>query len=201
MNGRELYIDLALFALAVFPVMAVIYHRKKRRLEGLQAQLKALLDSEPVDAIRVYSARMDAALSLDHRRGRITLARTGEGTARAYPLADVMSAEIQEDGETVVSTSSSRSLTGAVLGGALLGGAGMILGGLGGSTKSRERRNVRALDLVVTVADIERPRHVLRLLDAPHGARAESDQYKTARSSADELLATIQASLEIASRP
>lgn len=60
---------------------------------------------------------------------------------------DILQVELFEGGNSV--TSSSRSIGGAVVGGALFGGVGAIVGGLGSSTKSSETVNKIEIRLVV----------------------------------------------------
>lgn len=60
---------------------------------------------------------------------------------------DILQVELFEGGNSV--TSSSRSIGGAVVGGALFGGVGAIVGGLGSSTKSSETVNKIQIRLVV----------------------------------------------------
>ncbi|HDR1457428.1 TPA: hypothetical protein QB389_001939, partial [Pasteurella multocida] len=60
---------------------------------------------------------------------------------------DILKVELFEGGNSV--TSSSRSLTGALVGGALFGGVGAIVGGLGGSTKSSATVNKIEIRLII----------------------------------------------------
>lgn len=60
---------------------------------------------------------------------------------------DILKVELFEGGNSV--TSSSRSIGGAVVGGALFGGVGAIIGGLGGSTKSSATVNKIEIRLIV----------------------------------------------------
>ncbi|HHE8717981.1 TPA: hypothetical protein ACPGBK_001201, partial [Haemophilus influenzae] len=70
-----------------------------------------------------------------------------EKTFKYLKAGDILQVELFEGGNSV--TSSSRSIGGAVVGGALFGGVGAIVGGLGSSTKSSETVNKIEIRLVV----------------------------------------------------
>lgn len=70
-----------------------------------------------------------------------------EKTFKYLKADDILQVELFEGGNSV--TSSSRSIGGAVVGGALFGGVGAIVGGLGSSTKSSETVNKIEIRLVV----------------------------------------------------
>ncbi|HHF0348760.1 TPA: hypothetical protein ACPJYY_000015 [Haemophilus influenzae] len=70
-----------------------------------------------------------------------------EKTFKYLKADDILQVELFEGGNSV--TSSSRSIGGAVVGGALFGGVGAIVGGLGSSTKSSETVNKIQIRLVV----------------------------------------------------
>ncbi|MFA9500077.1 hypothetical protein ACERCG_06550 [Mannheimia sp. E30BD] len=66
---------------------------------------------------------------------------------------DILKVELFEDGNSV--NSSTRSIGGAILGGALFGGVGAIVGGLGGSSESKSTANTIEIRLIVN--DKENP--------------------------------------------
>ncbi len=71
-----------------------------------------------------------------------------EGT-KVFSFEDMISVELLESGVTISKKSTARTLGGALVGGVLAGGAGMVVGGLSGS--SRERRKVSSIILKVTL--------------------------------------------------
>lgn len=88
-------------------------------------------------------------LDLDSRR--LAFYRNGDWIVR--PFSDIIGAEIFSEGRTVTQTTGGRSIAGAAVGGALLGPAGMIVGGLGAPTKSTSVQSVNDVRLHINVAD------------------------------------------------
>lgn len=77
-----------------------------------------------------------------------------EGT-KVFSFEDMISVELLESGVTISKKSTARTLGGALVGGVLAGGAGMVVGGLSGS--SRERRKVSSIIVKVTLRDVSNP--------------------------------------------
>jgi hypothetical protein len=194
------FLAVLLCAAALFALLGVLHARKSSRLEAARAKLKETLRGSGIDSRIFYGADASSALGVDEKARRIALAESGEEVARVYAFAGILSAEIAEDGQTVIKTSSTRSIGGAVAGGLLAGPAGFVVGGLGGGSTGRQLRDVRAIDVVVMLADMERPRFSLRVLDAPHGQRAETEEYRAARLDAEKLLGMLRAAIELADR-
>lgn len=105
--------------------------------------------------------------------------------AVAIPLASVRSADIELDGVNVTNskttTTSNRGsqLAGGLVGGAILGPAGLIVGGLsGGSTskaKAVETRIIKSVKVIVRVADRVKPIHTFVFYDSGFGGGYEAD--------------------------
>ncbi len=98
--------------------------------------------------------------------------------AKIYKFKDIMKSEIVENGNTIIETSRGSQVVGAAVGGALLGGAGLIVGGLSG--KKTQKSTIDKIDLVITVSDTSRPIHVLHVLKEKSGSRYE-DKFELAR--------------------
>ena len=200
-NAEEIHLYTYLFfaAAVTFPVLAILHRRKQERISTTKLHLIATLNAAGPSR-RWFGADALSAIGVDAPNRTIHLARNTEQKARTIPFSDLLAAELIEDGATTIKTSSSRSIGGALIGGALLGPAGVVVGGLGGSTTGRQLRDVHAIDVVITVLDMDRPRFVLRVLDAPHGLRAESEGYRSARRDAEELLGVLKVAIETADR-
>lgn len=104
--------------------------------------------------------------------------------AVAIPLSDIRSADIELDGINVTNskttTTSNRGsqLAGGLVGGALLGPVGLVVGGLSGSSTSRARavetRKVKAVKLVIRVADRVEPLRTFVFYDIGYGEGYEA---------------------------
>jgi hypothetical protein len=99
--------------------------------------------------------RQAIALSQDDR-SILHFSLTGNTvTCRTIPFQHLISAEIYEDGDTIMSSARGRTVGGAIVGGLLAGGAGAVVGGLSG--KKRSAATVRNIDLRITVNDTRAP--------------------------------------------
>ena len=100
-------------------------------------------------------------ISIDENSKQICLLTSPP--AKIYNFKDIMKSEIVENGNTTVETSRGSQAVGAVVGGALLGGAGLIVGGLSG--KKTQKKTIDKIDLIITVRNTSRPIHVLHVLE------------------------------------
>ncbi len=67
--------------------------------------------------------------------------------------SDIMNVTYEEDGNTVYSRSTARTVGGAVVGRALLGGVGAIVGGLSGATATNKKVNSMSIKLLLRKID------------------------------------------------
>lgn len=86
------------------------------------------------------------------------------GRIRKYPYSEILSCEIIEDGETTYKKSTSRTVSGAIVGGIIAGGAGAIIGGLSG--KEKEKKEIKYLDFKIVFKDTTNPNFKIRFFDA-----------------------------------
>lgn len=94
-------------------------------------------------------------IALDTTRMKICIADYSFSKPNIFTYKDILSVEITEDEETITKTQRGSQIAGAVVGGALLGGAGAIIGGLSGSKKSRKVTTEVAVKIIVN--DITQP--------------------------------------------
>lgn len=92
-------------------------------------------------------------VSIDEENEKV--AYISKAGTKVFSFEDIISVELLESGETISKKSTSRTLGGALVGGVLAGGAGMIVGGLSGS--SRERRKVSSIIVKVTLRNVSEP--------------------------------------------
>lgn len=93
-------------------------------------------------------------LALDPGSRRFAIGTQG-GPVRVFGFDELIAAEVERDGMTVEKTNRGSQLVGAAVGGALLGPAGLLLGGLTGSKRQESATNRLALKL--TVNDLQSP--------------------------------------------
>ncbi len=121
----------------------------------------------------LYVSPHDAkVIGLNRDGGQIVL-----GTAARpveYDTSRLVSVEIVKDGASISSTNRGSQVAGAALGAALLGPAGLLLGGLSGSKRSRA--TVHSLALKLIMDDRAQPVHTVEFFRSPnkHGTDAKS---------------------------
>lgn len=156
----------------------------RERIEKARQSVQGLISGlEGFTATRTYIAPDGSAgLAIDRTTRCVAIVEGGH-VAKFAP-EDVLSSEIVEDGTSVTRTSRGSQVLGAVVGGALLGGAGAVVGGLSASSTTSER--VHRVELSVTVNDIARPVRTVSLLLESRGISTRERAYLTARSEANE---------------
>jgi len=118
-----------------------------------------------------------AGISFDERTARICIAAAGKDRIlrhRVIAAADIMSGEIFEDGESITRTDRSSQIAGAAVGALVLGGAGLLIGGLSGKTRSSTK--TRRIELRIVVNNTTHPTHDVAFFDGE--TDKNSDAYK-----------------------
>lgn len=95
--------------------------------------------------------------------------------AHSYNYKDILVSEVIIDGETVTKTSRSSQLGGALMGAALTGGIGAIIGGLSGVKTSQEK--VQKVQLKLIVNDIKNPIVLISFLDSAVSISIKDEKY------------------------
>ncbi|MET3657893.1 SHOCT domain-containing protein [Sporosarcina psychrophila] len=104
--------------------------------------------------------------------------------SKVYNYSDIVDFELLEDGESVTQGGLGRAL----VGGALFGGAGAVVGGVTGKRKNKEICN--SLKVKVTLRDINNPVVYISFLSV--ATKKDSFTYKTFYNSAHECLSVLQ---------
>jgi len=94
-------------------------------------------------------------IALDPKERRLAIGNPNGWSVFDYE--DVFGAELDVGEGQIIKTSSSRSLVGAVVGGAAFGAVGAIVGGTGGRTTSTTSKIVEHVVLRVQVRDMDNP--------------------------------------------
>jgi hypothetical protein len=97
---------------------------------------------------------------------------------KAYKYSEILQSEIVEDGESITKTSRVSQIGGALIGGAVAGGIGAIVGGLSGTKKTTD--SVRKITLQIIVDDISKPIRTITFLNKSYTLKKASVEYKEA---------------------
>lgn len=95
---------------------------------------------------------------------------------RVYPARDILQVSVVEDGITVTQTKTSRAsqIGGAIVGGALFGGVGALIGGLSGTKNSVSSEMATAIELQIMVNDAQNPVWVVPFLSCQQSKTTEN---------------------------
>jgi hypothetical protein len=161
-------------------ILQFVLNESKARegLNVLRGRTNALLEharsiSNFTTKESIFGADGITGIAFDEARMTLCLLRTGtEGvTHRLIGYKDLMSAEIFQDGDSITKTVRSSQIGGAVVGGLLLGGVGVVVGGLSG--KKRTTTTINQVVLRVVVNDTSAPLHDVLIFT---GAAAKQSQ-------------------------
>lgn len=103
---------------------------------------------------------------------------------RIVRFNDIISVEIIENGTTVFSKSTTRTIGGSVVGNVLMGGAGAVVGGLSGNTRKADK--VDSISVKILVRDVENPTIMLPLHKG-NDIDTSKDEYKNIKDFANEI--------------
>ncbi len=103
----------------------------KDRLDKIQQNLSSMDDFTP--NMKVIGVRNLYTFAVDNEREKV-LVMVGQ-YKRFVKFEDIISVELIEDNNVLMKKSTGRTIGGSIIGSALAGGAGMIVGGLSGSSK------------------------------------------------------------------
>lgn len=121
---------------------------RKERLNKVQSSVDDFKPSVTVTGIdNLYR------FSVDNDSQRVLLIRNGMKTI--IPFDKIMSVSIDEDNTQIMSKSSLRTVGGTLIGGALAGGAGAIVGGLSGN--STMKKKISKVQVVLKLRDLNNP--------------------------------------------
>ena len=110
----------------------------------------------------------------------------------AIPFSKIEEVEIISNGNTIVKSNRGSQAAGAALGAALLGPAGLIVGGLSGSTTAREK--IEQVKVRIRIQDVVKPLYELVVFNSEQkgGVKPDSFLVKSALAPVEELMARLK---------
>lgn len=104
----------------------------------------------------IYKSAHDrGVIALDHANRRIAVGTVANHVER--PWSDISAVEVEKNGQSVTQTNRGSQVMGAAVGAVLLGPLGLLMGGMSGSKRQKER--VNELSLKVLIDDRTAPVH------------------------------------------
>lgn len=97
---------------------------------------------------------------------------------RVFSFEDIINVELSEDSATVASKSTMRTIGGTLVGGAIAGGAGAVVGGLSGNTNFK--KEVSLVQVKIRLRNLEEPAVIINCFDyisMGHGEVAKKNNF------------------------
>ncbi len=137
---------------------------------AIDRKLKSLSDFHPT--VSSIQTSLTSALAIDAERKKLAILRASatpehEWRHSVYSFDDVVAVELVKDGSSIIKTQRGSQLAAAAIGGALLGPAGLIVGGLSGS--KTQQNMIEKLALKIYVNDLVFPVQEIVFLHWPNG--------------------------------
>ncbi len=111
------------------------------------------------------TSKKDACIAVDSTAKKVMLMKNVNKPSQFQIIdyRDIISVEIIEDGTSVFSKSTTRTVGGALVGNVLMGGAGAVVGGLSGNTKKVDK--IKSISIKILLRSVEEPSVELKLYD------------------------------------
>jgi len=124
--------------------------------ESIKKEIAELKDFDPANVW--YSSDWGRAMALDITRRQLALVQRVQGRlqTRIIDAHHIVSAEIIEDGASLLKTARIGQMGGAAVGGLIFGPLGAVVGGLSGGKRQVDK--ARRIDLDIIVDDMAAPR-------------------------------------------
>ena len=154
--------------------VGVIATRKNKRM--LKSALQGIQDFH---ADEVYTEDTTTMLAVDNKRNKIAIIEQNENyKAYCYEFKDIYQSEVIVDGKTYMRTSTTRTVGRMLIGGAVLGVAGAVVGGM--TAKPDIIDKIKKVQLKITVNNNEKPNHLITFVDAGFSTvNKDNPVYKT----------------------
>jgi hypothetical protein len=181
---------ICLFVIVFVLIAAVVAQANtiKKNQDDIASKLKDIPNFTPTKTLVTPDALGCLAID-DTSRQFCIVTKAGQTLGhKVFPYKDMIASEMFEDGQTLTKTSRSSQVAGALVGGIVLGGAGLLLGGLSG--KKRSVDEITRIDLRVIVSDIHHPEYVFNFLNVK--SKKNSALYTTARNNARQWYSVIE---------
>ena len=133
-------------------------------------------------------------IGMDQKGKKLIFTKTDISTPvyKIFDFEDIYSCELLKDNSVVSKKSTVRTIGGAIIGEAIGGRGGMIVGGLSGGSHSRNITNL--IELKIVVKDIESPTHKITFYNS--GGRSLKSQFNELSSEAEKWNARINLIIE-----
>lgn len=134
--------------------------RKKERGEEMMKRISTMPDFTP--STKIVGVDNLYTFMVDNTRKKICYINSiGK---RIIPFDKILKVELIENGTTISSKSTIRTVGGSFIGGAIAGGAGAVVGGLSGNSKNIKK--ISSVQVKITIREINDPSFIIDAFNA-----------------------------------
>lgn len=170
--------------------------RNEEIKQGFEGKIKTKFEEENIIPTLQFMTENKSVLAIDENTQQVCILTNeyiggkkhiyyANYTAETYAYKDILESEIIIDGETVSKTSRSSQIGGALIGAALTGGVGAIIGGLSGKKSSIER--VEKIHLKLLINNMKNPIKIIPFLDTSPSIDKKNKKFISAKNQVDNM--------------
>lgn len=160
--GTLIFIVIVIIICIVIINQQIKNKREDDELRGimLESRINDVSDFSPTQKVIGYNNLYTFAIDENNRK----VAYFDEEQETFIPYDEIISVDLIENNTTVASKSTMRTLGGALIGGALGGGAGAVVGGLSGDAEMKKK--ISSIQVRLRIRDISMPTLIIKCFDS-----------------------------------
>lgn len=179
-TGSGWFILLAFFFVGLLIYSNVLYSRKN--LFEMEKSLETTLNNINFEADLSYiSDDFLSIIALNKLESKLVIAKRNDIQEKFstffYDFNDILECSIELDNQTIIQSSKSSAIGNAVVGGALFGSIGAVVGGINSEKIANEK--IYKATLSIMLNDIDSPSHEINFLNSNMLIDRNSESYKT----------------------
>jgi hypothetical protein len=173
---KDFLIFIVLFGLGALGIYFNIQDKNKKESDTNDKIRNAIKANVAHPTKQTILTETNSAIVYDQENNHLFI--YDKGHVHNIKINDIYQSEIIEDGQTISKVSRSSQITGSIIGGAIAGSVGAIIGGVSATRVKDEKINKMELQLVVN--DVNNPIRKVEFFNAGDGLKIKksSDEYK-----------------------
>lgn len=178
----SMFLDLFLLGILSFILMIFSMIQTNRAateeikddMNNFTQQIEKIAQDNNLNKNQVYNNWLrKQAMILDEEKSILAIIQSNN--LKMIPFKDIISSEIIKDDVSITKTSRGSQIGGALVGAAIAGGLGALIGGLSGTKASHNE--VKKLQLQITVDDLINPVYTITFLNSDKPIKTDDNNY------------------------
>lgn len=178
----SMFLDLFLLGILSFILMIFSMIQTNRAateeikddMNNFTQQIEKIAQDNNLNKNQVYNNWLrKQAMILDEEKSILAIIQSNN--LKMIPFKDIISSEIIKDDVSITKTSRGSQIGGALVGAAIAGGLGALIGGLSGTKVSHNE--VKKLQLQITVDDLINPVYIITFLNSDKPIKTDDNNY------------------------